>query len=177
MAVVTIAASIVLSSLAHAQNIQRETTANAFLQPVTEKQKVHKLNLYDFSRMYEAVAITVDSKSTFAALDHPTVALGTGGTVLGRYHVSEVGPAGYFSKSNPLVAVGVGIALDFALDRVTRRMKRHGGHWQTAATWLNAAQATDNLACGVYNFIALGRIDGQVRQATGYNGPISWPRH
>jgi hypothetical protein len=53
-------------------------------------------------------------------------------------------------------------------------MERRGGRWRTAATILNVAKATDNLVCGIHNLRAVGGINGQVRQATGYTGPIVW---
>lgn len=132
--------------------------------------------LYKASRVYLFAGTSLDMVSTARALDHPTVARRTDGSVLGRYPAMETGWAGRFGRRNTTAIVAAHVGLNTGIDLLSRRIYRRGGRWRILAIALNVLKGTDNMVAGIQNIRYSRALDRQVVEATGYKGSIVWSR-
>ena len=96
------------------------------------------------------------------------------GSFLVHYYVRETGWAGFLGNRDAFTAVGANVFKSVLMDRFSRRLYARGGRWRTAAFGLNIAQTVLSLVAAGNNIRFDGRIDRQVRLATGYQGLIVW---
>jgi len=126
------------------------------------------------SEFYLAGGTAFDMTTTVRLLDHPTVANTSDGSYLTRYYTTESGWAGVFGNRDPVSAVTANVALNAVIDRYSRRLYARGGRWRTVGIGVLLARGTINSMAAVHNIRFGGRIDDQVRLATGYKGQIIW---
>ena len=117
-----------------------------------KKEEGRKLDfLYKASRVYLFTGTSLDMVSTARALNHPTVARRTDGSVLGRYPAIETGWAGRFGRRNTFAVVGANVGLNAGIDLLSRRIYRRGGRWRILAITLNVLKGTGNMMAGIHN--------------------------
>ncbi len=154
------------------------TQAQQFQQGVLRKPKEEsgKLDrLYKVSEWTLGVGTTLDGLSTARALDHPTVALRTDGTVLARFYSVEEGWAGpVVGRRNTNAVVLANVLLNVGVRQLSRNLYRRGGKWRLLAIGLNVWKATDSTTAAVGNFRFCAGINDRLRVTTGYQGKIIW---
>ncbi len=146
--------------------------------PIVE-QRASKLDtFYKASRIYLWAGTTLDMTTTVRSLNHPPIAREAGGTFLMNYPSREAGWAGHIVGSrNTAAVVAANVGLDLGVDFLSRRLYRKGGRWRYLAVGLNLWKATDNTMAGFHNMGYTRSLDQRVRQATGYQGQITWTWH
>lgn len=162
---------VMATSPARAQIQQFQTRA---LQEPREGSR--KLDiLFRTSEWYLGFGTALDMISTVRVLNHPTVALGTDQSVIGRFSGVENGWAGsVVGRRNTAAVVSANVILNVSIGMLSRNLYRRGGHWRFLAIGLNVLKGTNNTMAGIGNLRFNAGIDGQLRAATGYRGQIAW---
>jgi hypothetical protein len=112
--------------------------------------------------------------TTVRSLDHPTTASRSDGLFLTHYYVRETGWAGFLGRRDAFTAIGANVFKNAVMDRYSRGLYARGGRWRTVAFGMNIAQAVFSSVAAGNNIRLDGRINQQVRLATGYRGLIVW---
>jgi hypothetical protein len=128
------------------------------------------------SECYLAGGTAFDMTTTVRSLDHPTTALRNDGTFLAHYYVKEEGWAGIFGRRDMATAVIANVLLNVELDRLSRKLYSRGGRWRVIAYGVVLSKGTLNALAAGGNIRDDGRINQQVRVATGYRGLILWSK-
>lgn len=115
-----------------------------------------------------------DLATTATLLNHPTAAYMSDGQFLTHYYTTEDGWAGVFGKRDPVSATLANGIKNAMLERFTYRLYERGGRWRILGFGLNFLQGGISSAAAIHNIRFGGRIDEQVRLATGYRGQIVW---
>ncbi len=147
--------------------------------PSTEgpPKPVPKLSFaFHASECYLAGGTAFDMTTTVRSMDHPTTALRSDGTFLAHYYAKEDGWAGVFGRIDVATAVIANVLLNAEVDRFSRKLYSRGGRWKVFAFGVVLSKGTLNAIAAGGNIRSDGRIDQQVRLATGYRGLILWSR-
>ena len=168
----TLVAMSILSSSAFAQ-IQ-DLRESRFPGPERKADKIDFL--YKVSNAYFTGGTLLDMSTTYRVLRHPTIARRADNAVLAHYQGIETGWAGRFGRRNTAAAIGANVALNVGLSFLSRKLYRRGGRWRILAIGVNVLKGTDNIVAGIHNARYSAGVDGDVRMATGYSGPIYWSR-
>lgn len=170
MVVMLVVAGAGLPLAAADKRVPQENTAETKKDVPPGVRKVFVLSEYCFLG-----ATVLDMTSTVHALDHPTKAYDSGGTLLAVYKPREVGWSGFLG-SNPFVTVGANLALNAGVNILSRRLYQRGGKARWIAVGLVGAKTYLNLSAGIQNVDHGKVVDREVHSMTGYNGPIIWSR-
>ena len=151
-----------------------QTQMPRFQENVGPRKKDKTDLLYQASRWYLTGATQLDMTTTFQVIHHPTVAHRADGSVIAHYYGAENGWAGCLGRRSAGAAIGANVALNVGLYLLSRKLYHRGGHWRDLAIVVNILKGTDNMMAGVHNVAYDTGVDGRIRMATGYSGPIHW---
>lgn len=169
-----VAVTSLCSSLVLAQAQDQYLQEYKLPEPKKESGKIRFL--WKASSAYNLSGAGWDASTTGLVMRHPTLALRTDGSSLGRYNGVETGWAGVLGKRNTFAATTANIGLNFGVNLLSRRIYRRGGAWRWVAIGLNLWKGTDSWMAGAHNVNVGASFDRRVRLATGYQGRIIWRR-